>query len=223
MKMEQLLETEYKTEHDKMKSLIRQIASENHFSLSIDRWACDSNIALYVNFLTDGVYKKEALNRQIISFENQDFSDILRELNIDLTKCSALVTNFELENDHPLRALCNHKSKLTSLKRLIVRNNLIVHFAIDIPIIESFSSVVANAVTKCLNLPIVQKILRSIEGITKRPLVDCVNTLAYQKFWLTRYNYLVEFIGAHNDSDCDEDDLLTQATAILDCFRPLKV
>lgn len=96
-----------------------------------------------------------------------------------------------------------------------------------IPIIQSFSSIIEDAVEKCFELTDVQNAFVSASQFIENKFEagQCKHKPdVHSDFWLTKFNYLTYFLEQSDPyTDANHEMLVTTIRTIIDSLTPLKV
>lgn len=87
-------------------------------------------------------------------------------------------------------------------------------FSTDIPIIQTFSSVMEEAASKCLQISSIKKALESIHSTVKKS--SCYT-------WLEQFEYLSKLIEDSVEASNETNEYVPIIELLVGCLRPLKV
>lgn len=86
-------------------------------------------------------------------------------------------------------------------------------FAADIPVIQTFCSIISDAVAECMNKSIIREALDAVQ----------LNQKCRNISWLEQFEYLSELLEASLTASDEVSEFMPSIEHFVSCLRPLKV
>lgn len=192
--VEESLVADYKQQRTEILEFIKNMSIDRHYSLSFNQLKPNTLYEINVNYLPGDHIRYETLETRIIAI-SQDISEFFDNFEININRCSAFVLNFETNDD-----------AIDIIEAYAKANG-------EIPVIQTFSSIINNAVIECMNNPIVDQALQAAE------LKEKCNGHG----WLEQFEYLSQLLENTLNASDGVGEFMPIVEIFIRCLRPLKV
>lgn len=188
--VEESLIGDYKQQQAETMEFIKSMTVGRHFSLSFNQLKPNALYEIDVNYLPGDHTRYETLETRIIAI-SQDISGFFDSFEINFNRCSAFVVNFK-SNDDAIDVITTFANE----------NG-------EIPLIQTFSSIINDAVVECMKNVAVDKALEAVLLKEK-----CAGLC-----WLEQFELLENTLNASDGVG----EFMSTVEIFIRCLRPLKV
>lgn len=156
------IEIDYNQRYSAFMLQTKQILGEQKYSISLNKLGHRTNFQVTINYLSSNSHETNNLEQRTIAV-SADVLALFRTIKNELNNCSAILTNFDFTEDFDaeLYSFVNDNGRYIVLFFCKLGKTLPNRVLSEIPIVQSFSSVLDDAIYECLRLPEVENVMRS--------------------------------------------------------------